>query len=1001
MPVNFLTAEYKAGYGQFTEEPNELQLARYFHLDEADQAFVAKRRGDHNRLGVALQLTSVRFLGIFLSDLTQVPVNVKEFVAWQLSIKDTSILIDYGLRGTTKREHTSQIKKQYGYHAFKKPWPKQLTQLLYSRSWISNERPSLMFDFAVAWLIQNKVLLPGSTKLMKIVARIREKATNQLWLKLSSIPSTEQKAKLETLLNVPDGERISHFDNLRKGPVTISGPAFIKAVERYNKLQNFSIQELDFSGIPPVRLKTLARHAGMISMYNVSRMPDEKKIAILVAFAKAFEIIALDEAMDVLDLLITDITSKAKNLGKKNRLRTLKDLDRSALALAEICSLILNDDLQSDELKTTVFNKISREKLSESIGAIYDLTRPSDDKFYDEMVEQYGRIRPILPTLLKNIPFAPAPAGGPTMETIKYLAELKRSNKNVLEAPPLDIVSQPWKRLIFNKDGEVTKQGYTLCFISKLQDTLHRRDIYLKNSDRWGDTRAKLLKGKEWETHRDQICMVIGHSVKAKEGIENLTERIDSTYKKVANNFDNLENIRLDNSGKNPAITITNLDSLEAPPSLIKLNTHITELIPKVDLTELLLEINEHTGFIEAFTHVSEANARADDLDTSICAVLLAEACNIGVEPLVKSNVPTLTRHRLNWVKQSYIRTETLIQANARLVDHQATLSLANKWGGGDVASADGLRFVTPVKTINSGPNKKYFRSGRGITWYNFVSDQYSGFHGIVIPGTLRDSIFILEGLLEQQTGLSPKEIMSDTAGSSDMIFGLFWLLGYQFSPRLADAGESKFWRIDKNADYGVLNDLARGHINTNRIEQHYDDMLRVAGSLKMGTVQASELIRSLLKSDKPSNLAKAIIDAGRINKTLYLLNYINDEDYRRRILTQLNRGEGRHKVARAICHGQRGEIRKRYREGQEDQLGTLGLVTNAVVLWNTIYMEAAIEHLKNQSFEVNDEDLIRLSPLITSHINMLGHYSFTLSKSVKNGTLRPLNQNTDLYNFS
>ena len=188
---------------------------------------------------------------------------------------------------------------------------------------------------------------------------------------------------------------------------------------------------------------------------------------------------------------------------------------------------------------------------------------------------------------------------------------------------------------------------------------------------------------------------------------------------------------------------------------------------------------------------MSESNARAEDISVSICAVLLAEACNIGLEPLVKHHVPALTRHRLSWVKQNYLRTETLVRANAKLVDHQATLSLAKKWGGGEVASANGLRFVTPIRTINAGPNRKYFGSSRGITWYNFVSDQYSGFHGIVIPGTLRDSIFILEGLLEQQTGLNLKEIMSDTAGYSDMVFGLFWLLGYQFSPRLADAGES------------------------------------------------------------------------------------------------------------------------------------------------------------------------------------------------------------------
>lgn len=172
--------------------------------------------------------------------------------------------------------------------------------------------------------------------------------------------------------------------------------------------------------------------------------------------------------------------------------------------------------------------------------------------------------------------------------------------------------------------------------------------------------------------------------------------------------------------------------------------------------------------------------------------------------------------------------------------------------------------------------------------------------------------------------------------------------------------------------------------------------MMRIAGSLKLGTVHASELIRSLLKSDKPSSLAKAIIEAGRINRTLYLLNYIDDEEYRRRILTQLNRSEGRHSVARVICHGQRGEIRKRYREGQEDQLGALGLVTNAVVLWKTIYMDAAINHLEQQSV-IKEENEARLSPLQHEHRNVLGHYSFILNNAVIEGRLRPFNQPTEI----
>jgi TnpA family transposase len=149
--------------------------------------------------------------------------------------------------------------------------------------------------------------------------------------------------------------------------------------------------------------------------------------------------------------------------------------------------------------------------------------------------------------------------------------------------------------------------------------------------------------------------------------------------------------------------------------------------------------------------------------------------------------------------------------------------------------------------------------------------------------------------------------------------------------PRLADAGEAVFWRVDKSANYGALDELARGCADLSKAEDQWDEMMRTAGSLKLGTIHASELIRSLLKSSRPSGLAQAIMEVGRVNKTLYLLNYIDDEDYRRRILTQLNRGEGRHAVARAICYGH--AVRSESAIVKVRKISwALGLVTNAVV---------------------------------------------------------------------
>ena len=904
MAADFLTDKQTQNYGRYAAEPNEIQLARYFHLDERDLTFINLRRGRHNRLGIALQLTTARFLGTFLPDLMQIPPGVQFYVARQLNIRYPEIISRYAQRENTRWEHHGLIRQHYSYHDFGDfPWSFRLKRLLYTRAWLSNERPGLMFDFATAWLLQNKVLLPAASTLTRVIGEIRERATRRLWRKLAALPNRWQAAQLAGLLEIPEGQRLSVMEHLKRGPVTISGPAFTEALERYTRLRSLEFSCLNFTGLPAIQLRNLARYAGMASVKYISRMPEERRLAILTAFVKAQEISALDEAVDVLDMLILNITREAKKTGQKKRLRTLKDLDRAALLLARACALLLDEDTGDDLLRKTIFSSVPVARLAESVEKVNELARPQDTNFQDEMVEQYGRVRRFLPALLRDLHFRAAPDGEHTLAAIHYLAELNGSKKRILDDAPEHIISGPWKRLVYDAEGRIQRAGYSLCLLERLQDALRRRDIWLENSDRWGDPRQKLLQGEEWQAQRVPVCRALGHPTNGSKASVQLAARLDETWKMVASRFDRNTAVDICNEGKHPSLTISSLDKLDEPPALIRLSSRVRQLLPPVDLTELLLEIDARTGFTREFSHVSESGARAQDLHISLCAVMLAEACNIGHEPLIKHNIPALTRHRLSWVKQNYIRAETLVSANARLVDFQSSLALAGYWGGGEVASADGMRFVTPVKTVNSGPNRKYFGSGRGITWYNFVSDQYSGFHGIVIPGTLRDSIFVLEGLLEQQTGLNPVEIMTDTAGTSDIIFGLFWLLGYQFSPRLADAGEAVFWRADKAANYGALDELARGCVDLSKIESHWDEMMRVAGSLKLGTIHASELIRSLLRSTRPSGLAQAIMEVGRVNKTLYLLNYIDDEDYRRRILTQLNRGEGRHAVARAICY--------------------------------------------------------------------------------------------------
>jgi TnpA family transposase len=681
----------------------------------------------------------------------------------------------------------------------------------------------------------------------------------------------------------------------------------------------------------------------------------------------------------------------AERKGERERLRTLRDLDAAAYRLKEACQIILDPASVEDGLRARVFTRVPRAQLQQDVATVTALTQPQGDKSYERLLAHYSTARRFMPMLLQTICFEATRSAQPVLRALQFLRDLEGQPRPEMGTAPTEWLSRAWRRLVMRSDGRLDRRFYSFAVLEKLKEGLARRDIFVRPSERWGDPRSKLLQGREWESARAQVCRILDLSPSAEVELEGLATELDAAYRRVLANLPKNMDVRFERANGKERLVLTGLDKVEEPPSLIQLREQVEALLPRVDLTDAVLEIHGYTGFAHEFTHISEGSARVENLALSICAVLVGQACNIGIEPLVEPSHPALTYARLAWVEQNYIRAETLTRANARLVDAQSRIPLAQAFGGGEVASADGLRFVVPVRTINAGPNPRYFHVERGVTYYNFTSDQFSGFHGIVIPGTLHDSPYVLDGLLEQQTRLEPIQLMTDTAGYSDIVFGLFWLLGFQFSPRLADIGESRFWRIDATADYGGLNGLARQRINMGLIRQNWDDLLRVAGSLKMGKVSASELIRMLQRGTKRSTLARAIGELGRISKTLHLLAYIDDPSYRRRILIQLNRGESRHRLARKCFHGQRGELRQRYREGQEDQLGALGLVVNALVLWNTRYMDAALDHLRSKGEEVRAEDIARLSPLADSHFNVLGRYHFTLSDSILRGELRPL----------
>lgn len=235
------------------------------------------------------------------------------------------------------------------------------------------------------------------------------------------------------------------------------------------------------------------------------------------------------------------------------------------------------------------------------------------------------------------------------------------------------------------------------------------------------------------------------------------------------------------------------------------------------------------------------------------------------------------------------------------------------------------------------------------------------------------------------------EEHYTDTAGFTDHVFALMHLLGFRFAPRIRDLADKRLYVADKQHDYSALSKLIGGTLNQKAILTHWNDILRLAVSIKQGTATASLMLRKLGSYPRQNGLAVALRELGRIERTLFSLEWIQDIELRRRVNAGLNKGEARNALARAVFFNRLGKMRDRSFENQRYRASGLNLVTAAIILWNTVYLERAINALKQHGEKINENLLQHLSPLGWEHINLTGDYVWANQKKPGKGFFRPL----------
>ena len=537
--------------------------------------------------------------------------------------------------------------------------------------------------------------------------------------------------------------------------------------------------------------------------------------------------------------------------------------------------------------------------------------------------------------------------------------------------------------------GQFQLPNAELCALAELRDRLRSGDIWVTGSRQYRDFETYLIPAATFKTMQKEP-LTLDVNTDLPSYIAECRQRLEN----------NLTTVALKAREKTlPDVTLANGELRIAP---LRKNTpesaeafaeKVYALMPHVKITELLAEVDRWTNMGNQFLHL-RTQAPPKNRQALLTAVL-ADGINLGLTRMSEACNETTWR-QLSWTADWHVREECYMQALASLTNAQHRQPLADHWGDGTTSSSDAQFFRAGGRGEAGGLVNLHYGQDPGVKFYTHLSDQFGPYHTKVIAATANEAPHVLDGLLYHQSSLVINEHYTDTGGFSDHVFAMCRLLGFRFAPRIRDLREKRLYLLPGMIVPPELTSMVAGAINLKVVTAHWFELLRLALSIKTGTVTASVILRKIAAYPRQNGLALALRELGKLERTLFTLQWLQDPELRRRSHVGLNKGEQQNALRRAVFFNRLGEIRDRSYENQRHRASGLNLLVAAIILWNTTYLQRAVDQLRIQGHDPEHGDLAHLSPLGWEHINLTGDYHWDSSSTIGPDQFRPLRIKAD-----
>jgi TnpA family transposase len=960
----------------------EPDLIRHWTLSAGDFVSIDRRRGGANQLGFALQLCAFRYPGRLLRPGEAIPEAALGFLANQLGI-GPSALSAYATRTQTRREQLDALRASFGFRTFAQEHRREFLTWLLPLA-LGNTNGFTVAAALMDELRRRKILAPGPSVVERLVAAAMVLAERHVAHQLTRNLSPAQGDALDALLQIQEGTPMSVLAWARQPPGVPGHRALARVIEQRAVLRAIGLDPSWAEAVHPERFRKLAREGARFTAQHLRALSPLRRRATLVATTLDTITRLTDDGVSLFDRAVGRMFRRAEVREQDALLRDARAINDKLRLLVKLGGALIEARNSGADLDDAVASAVGWDKLARNVDQAERLARPDKADLPALAARAWPVLHRLGPLFLGAFRLKAVPAAAATLRAVELLREAYASGgRKWPRNPPTSFLRPAWREAAWSS-GELDRRIWEAATLLALRDRLRAGDLWVEGSRQWRAVEDQLIPPPLFAAMREAGPLPVAAPATAAAYLAERKALLERRLAEVAANAtaDKLQDVRI----QGEELKITPLKAA-TPDEAEALADRLYAMMPNVRITALLAEVDRWTGFSDAFTHL-HTGLPADDRRVALTAVL-ADATNLGLTRMADA-CAIASYHRLAWTAGWHLREETYRHALAAIVNAQHRHPLATLFGAADASSSDGQHFPTgaPGEAVGA-VNARYGQEASAL-FYTHLSARHAPFHTVAIPPA-GEAAHVIDGLLYHEADLSIATHHTDGGGVSDHVFALAYLLGFSFAPRIPNLAERRLYAFGPASNWPGLAPFIAGAVDEKLITAHWNDVLRLAASVRTGTVSASLMLKRLGAYPRQNGLALALREIGRIERTSFTLDWLENPELRRQATAELNKGEARNALARAICFHRLGRLRDRAVEAQQHRASGLALVTAAIALWNTTYLDRALDSMRRHGEFVPDKLLAHLAPVGWQHINLTGDYLWDADASIGPDGFRPL----------